>query len=51
MEPLTDLFTPVTRDERQNEAVSKWMQAKGRATIVAGTGVGSQKTGTACIVS
>lgn len=40
MEPLTDLFTPVTRDERQNEAVSKWMQAKGRATIVAGTGVG-----------
>lgn len=35
-----DLFTPVSRDSRQNEAVNKWLKAKGRATIVGCTGFG-----------
>lgn len=35
-----DLFTPVSRDVRQNEAVNKWIKAKGRGTIVACTGFG-----------
>lgn len=51
MEQLTNLFKPITRDERQNESVDKWLKAKGRATVVAGTGVGSKNAGTACIVS
>ena len=35
-----DLFTPVSRDVRQNEAVNKWIKAKGKGTIVACTGFG-----------
>lgn len=35
-----NLFTPITRDERQNESVNKWIKSKGKGTIVAGTGVG-----------
>lgn len=37
---MKDLFTPLTRDERQDECVKKWLQNKGKATIVAATGVG-----------
>lgn len=37
---MKDLFTPLTRDERQDESVRKWLQNKGKATIVAATGVG-----------
>lgn len=40
MELSLDLFKPVTRDERQHEAVTKWLKAKGHASVVAGTGVG-----------
>lgn len=50
-EQVLDLFKPVTRDQRQWESVKKWIKVSGRGTVVAGTGVGSQKTGTACIVS
>ena len=35
-----ELFKKVTRDERQAQAIQAWKQAKGRATIVAATGVG-----------
>lgn len=35
-----DLFTPISRDERQLESVKKWAKFKGRSTVVAGTGVG-----------
>lgn len=42
---MKDLFTPLTRDERQDEAVKKWIQNKGKATIVAATGVGFSKNG------
>lgn len=30
----------MTRDERQQESVTKWLKAKGHASVVAGTGVG-----------
>lgn len=35
---MRDLFSPITRDERQEEAVRKWLQSKGHGTIVACTG-------------
>ena len=35
-----ELFKPLTRDERQAQAIQAWKQAKGRATIVAATGFG-----------
>lgn len=41
---LNDLFTPITRDQRQEEAVKKWLEAKGKATIVAATGFGKTRT-------
>lgn len=37
---MKDLFTPVTRDERQEESIRKWLKAGGHNTIVAATGVG-----------
>lgn len=37
---MRDLFTPLTRDERQDESVRKWLQNKGKGTVVAATGVG-----------
>lgn len=36
MEPL---IKKQTRDERQHEAVDKWIKTKGHGTVVAGTGV------------
>lgn len=35
---MKDLFTPVTRDERQEESMRKWIMSKGRGSIVACTG-------------
>lgn len=35
---MKDLFTPITRDERQEESVRKWIKSKGKGTIVACTG-------------
>lgn len=40
---MRDLFTPLTRDERQDESVRKWLQNKGKATVVAATGVGKTR--------
>lgn len=37
MEPL---IKPQTRDERQQEAVDKWLKTKGHGTVVGGTGIG-----------
>jgi hypothetical protein len=37
---MIDLFTPITRDERQKESVNKWLKSKGKGTIVACTGYG-----------
>ncbi len=34
------LFAPISRDERQAQAIKAWAKANGRATIVAATGVG-----------
>lgn len=43
---MHDLFEPISRDERQAQAVKAWIKAKGHATIVAATGFG--KTTTSC---
>lgn len=42
MEPL---IKPQTRDERQQEAVDKWLKTKGHGTVVGGTGVGFTRIG------
>lgn len=41
---MKDLFTPVTRDERQEEAIKNWIKAKGKGTIVAATAFGKTRT-------
>lgn len=46
---MKDLFTPLTRDERQEESVRKWLQNKGKGTIVATTGVGKTRIAIKCI--
>lgn len=46
---IKDLFTPVTRDERQEESVRKWIKAKGRGTIVGCTGYGKTRCATIII--
>lgn len=43
---MRDLFAPVTRDERQEEAMKKWLQAKGKGTIIACTGFGKTRVAT-----
>ena len=48
---MRDLFTPITRDERQEESRKAWIKAKGRATIVAATGVGKTRIAINCIKS
>lgn len=43
-EILTDLFQPLTRDQRQDESIKKWAQINnGKGTIVAATGVGKTR--------
>jgi superfamily II DNA or RNA helicase len=46
---MKDLFTPLTRDERQDESVRKWLQNKGKGTVVAATGVGKTRIAIKCI--
>lgn len=46
---MKDLFTPLTRDERQEESVRKWLQNKGKSTVVAATGVGKTRIAIKCI--
>lgn len=43
---MIDLFTPITRDERQKESVNKWLKSKGKGTIVACTGYGKTRVAT-----
>lgn len=43
MPVIHDLFEPVSRDERQAQALKAWIKAKGRASIVAATGFGKTK--------
>lgn len=35
---MKDLFTPLTRDERQEESLRKWILSKGKGTIEGCTG-------------
>ena len=35
-----DLFEPISRDERQTQALKAWIKAKGHGTIVGCTGFG-----------
>ena len=46
---MRDLFAPVSRDERQAEAVTKWLQSKGKGTIIACTGFGKTRVAINCI--
>lgn len=39
---MRDLFTPITRDERQEESMKKWLN-KGKGTLECCTGFGSNK--------
>lgn len=41
---MKDLFTPLTRDERQEEAIRNWIKSKGKGTIVAATAFGKTRT-------
>ena len=45
---MKDLFTPLTRDERQEESLRKWLKAKGKGTIIACTGYGKTKVAIDC---
>ena len=35
---MKDLFTPLTRDERQEQSKKAWLQNKGRGCIIGCTG-------------
>lgn len=48
---MKDLFTPATRDERQEESVRKWLQSKGKGTLECCTGYGFNKAVTPVIVT
>ena len=41
---MRDLFEPITRDERQNEGIKKWITSKCKATLEYATGVGKTYT-------
>ena len=45
---MKDLFTPLTRDERQEESLRKWIKAKGKGTIIACTGFGKTRVAINC---
>ena len=42
---MTNLFTPLTRDERQEESLKKWIKSGGHGTIEACTGYGKTRVG------
>lgn len=48
---MKNLFTPLTRDERQEECRVKWIKNKCKGTIVASTGFGKTRVGLNCIKS
>lgn len=43
---MKDLFDPISRDERQQQCVSKWIKNGGKATIEACTGFGKTRVAT-----
>ena len=42
---MKDLFTPLTRDERQEESLKSWLRNKGRGCIEGCTGYGKTRIG------
>ena len=42
---MKDLFTPLTRDERQEESLKAWLKNKGRGCVEGCTGYGKTKIG------
>lgn len=40
---MRDLFTPLTRDERQEESVRKWLKSKGKGCLECATGYGKSR--------
>ena len=40
---MHDLFEPISRDERQAQALKAWIKAKGHGTIVGCTGFGKTR--------
>lgn len=40
---MRDLFTPLTRDERQEESVRKWLKNKGKGCLECATGYGKSR--------
>ena len=42
---MKDLFTPLTRDERQEESLKAWLQNKGKGCIEGCTGYGKTRIG------
>lgn len=46
---MKDLFTPITRDERQEQCKKAWILNKGKGTIEACTGFGKTRTAISCI--
>lgn len=47
---MKDLFTPLTRDERQEESVRKWLLNKGKGCLECATGYGFVETVTSIIL-
>ena len=46
---MKDLFIPITRDERQEEAMKKWLKSNGKGCIVACTGFGKTRIAINCV--
>lgn len=46
---MRDLFTPLTRDERQEECKKAWLSNKGKGTIEACTGFGKTRCAINCL--
>jgi superfamily II DNA or RNA helicase len=42
---MRDLFTPLTRDERQEESLKAWLRNKGRGCVEGCTGYGKTRIG------
>ena len=42
---MKDLFTPLTRDERQAESLNAWLRNKGRGCVEGCTGYGKTRIG------
>lgn len=40
---MKDLFTPLTRDERQEESLRKWLMSNGKGTVEGCTGYGKTR--------